>query len=145
LAADHRLLSGLSLLENVALAATVAGAERDVAEGRAHELLDLMELGEKWRSLPAHVPPAHRQLAALARAIANRPALLLADEPTARLDSAGRAAVVDVFLRLHGDGQSILLATHDEGVADAAPRVIAMRDGSVDERVPSRVLRGAAH
>src|SRR5579871_5879656 len=147
---DHRLLAGLSLLENVALAATVAGERRDTAEGRAHELLDAMDLGDAWRSLPAQVGPAQRQRAALARAVVNRPALLLADEPTSRLDSAGQRDLLDLLVRLHDAGQSILLATHDgevaasavtaSAVAASAARIIAMRDGFVDEPTAPHLL-----
>ena len=146
LSADHRLLWGLSLLDNVALAVTVAGAGRDAAEGRAHELLDLVGVGEGWRSLPAQVTPGERQRAALARALANRPSVLLADEPAGKLDSGGRRDLLDVLGRFHATGQSILLATHDDEVAAAASCVISMRDGCLDERdVPQLLTEPARH
>jgi putative ABC transport system ATP-binding protein len=140
LGTDARLLGGLSVLANVALAATVGGASPDVAEARGHELLDLVGLGDVWRSPPARLSPVQRQRAALARALANRPALLLADEPTGRLDSNGRRELLDLVRRLHAAGQSVLLGTHDDEVAAAADRIIAMRDGRLIEPAASRLL-----
>jgi putative ABC transport system ATP-binding protein len=74
-----------------------------------------------------------RQRLAIARALANQPTLLLADEPTGALDSAGGAEVMELFRRLHRDGQAILLVTHDNSVAAAADRVVKMRDGRIDD------------
>ena len=72
-----------------------------------------------------------RQRLAIARALANEPTLLLADEPTGALDSAGGLEVLELFRRLHASGQTILLVTHDEHVADAAERVVRMQDGRI--------------
>ena len=72
-----------------------------------------------------------RQRLAIARALANEPTLLLADEPTGALDSAGGLEVLELFRRLHARGQTILLVTHDERVADAAERVVRMQDGRI--------------
>jgi putative ABC transport system ATP-binding protein len=74
-----------------------------------------------------------RQRLAIARALANEPTLVLADEPTGALDSAGGEEVMELFRRLHRDGQSILLVTHDDGVAAAADRIVEMRDGKVHD------------
>ncbi len=99
------------------------------AEARARELLDLLGLADKAAELPGVLSGGQRQRLAIARALANEPTLLLADEPTGALDTAGGLEVLELFRRLHAAGQTILLVTHDEGVANAAERVLQMRDG----------------
>jgi putative ABC transport system ATP-binding protein len=74
-----------------------------------------------------------RQRLAIARALANEPTLLLADEPTGALDSAGGAEIIELLRRLHAGGQTIILVTHDQAVAEAAGRIVRMRDGRVAE------------
>lgn len=131
------LLEGMSVLENVAMPAMIAGAKRRVAETRARDLLDLLGLADKVRAAPGVLSGGQRQRLAIARALANQPTLLLADEPTGALDSDGGAEVMELLRRLHGDGQSILLVTHDHSVAAHADRVVQMRDGRMlaeDER-----------
>ncbi|MDQ3680953.1 MAG: ABC transporter ATP-binding protein [Actinomycetota bacterium] len=125
------LLEGMSVLENVALPAMIAGSKRKKAETRARDLLDLLGLAEKARSAPGVLSGGQRQRLAIARALANEPTLLMADEPTGALDSAGGAEVMELFRRLHAGGQSILLVTHDQPVADNADRIVQMRDGKV--------------
>jgi putative ABC transport system ATP-binding protein len=123
------LLEGMTVLENVALPAVAGGASRRRAETRALELLDLLGLPDKARGLPGLLSGGQRQRLAIARALANRPTLLLADEPTGALDSAGGEEVVELLHALNGGGQTILLVTHDERVAAPAQRRVAMRDG----------------
>jgi putative ABC transport system ATP-binding protein len=125
------LLEGMSVLENVALPAIVAGSPRKQAETRARDLLDLLGLSDKAGKAPGVLSGGQRQRLAIARALANQPTLLLADEPTGALDSAGGAEVMELFRRLHKDGQTILLVTHDDEVASAADRIVQMRDGRV--------------
>jgi putative ABC transport system ATP-binding protein len=126
------LLEGMSVLENVALAAVIAGVPRKRAEARARGLLDLLGLPDKARDTPGVLSGGQRQRLAIARALANEPTLLLADEPTGALDSEGGQEVLELFRRLHAGGQTILLVTHDEAVAAAADRVVRMRDGRVE-------------
>src|SRR5436190_7192790 len=125
------LLEGMSVLENVTLPAVVAGTGRKQAESRARDLLDLLGLGDKAEKAPGVLSGGQRQRLAIARALANEPTMVLADEPTGALDSAGGNEVMELFRRLHGDGQSILLVTHDDDVAGAADRIVQMRDGKV--------------
>ncbi|HJQ49400.1 MAG TPA: ABC transporter ATP-binding protein [Gaiellaceae bacterium] len=125
------LLEDTSALENVALAAVIAGMSRRRAEVRAYELLDLLGLPDKAGLLPDVLSGGQRQRLAIARALANKPTMLLADEPTGALDSAGGVEVLELFRRLHAGGQTILLVTHDTQVADAAERVVRMQDGRV--------------
>ena len=125
------LLEEATTLENVTLPAVVAGVSRRRAEGRGRDLLDLLGLGEKAAELPGVLSGGQRQRLAIARALANEPTLLLADEPTGALDTAGGLEVLDLFRRLHAGGQTILLVTHDGQVADAAERQVRMQDGRV--------------
>ncbi|HEU5216430.1 MAG TPA: ABC transporter ATP-binding protein [Gaiellaceae bacterium] len=128
------LLDDTSALDNVALAAVIAGSPRRRAERRARDLLDLLGLPDKANDLPGVLSGGQRQRLAIARALANEPTLLLADEPTGALDTAGGLEVLELFRRLHADGQTILLVTHDERVAEAASAVVRMEDGRL---VPS--------
>ena len=125
------LLEGMSVLENVALPAIVAGAKRKAAETRARDLLDLLGLSDKAKAAPGVLSGGQRQRLAIARALANEPTLVLADEPTGALDSEGGHEVMELFRRLHAGGQTILLVTHDDDVAAAAERIVRMHDGRV--------------
>ncbi len=127
------LLEGMSVLENVTLPAVIAGMARKQAEGRARDLLDLLGLAEKARSAPGVLSGGQRQRLAIARALANKPTLLLADEPTGALDSEGGFEVLELFRRLHAEGQAILLVTHSDEVAEPADRIVRMRDGRIEE------------
>jgi putative ABC transport system ATP-binding protein len=125
------LLEGMTALENVVMPAVIAGRKRRVAESRARDLLDLLGIGDKAKQAPGVLSGGQRQRLAIARALANEPTLLLADEPTGALDSEGGEEVLELFRRLHQGGQTILLVTHDQPVADAAQRIVRMRDGRV--------------
>jgi putative ABC transport system ATP-binding protein len=138
------LLEGMTVLENVVLPAMIAGTKRKAAETRARDLLDLLGLGDKAGEVPAVLSGGQRQRLAIARALANEPTLLLADEPTGALDSDGGREVLELFKRLHADGQTILLVTHNDEVAEAADRIVRMRDGRVeDEGLTEAVGAGA--
>jgi putative ABC transport system ATP-binding protein len=127
------LLEGMTVLENVTLPAIIAGSPRRKAESRARDLLDLLGLSDKARNAPGVLSGGQRQRLAIARALANEPTLLLADEPTGALDSEGGREVLELFRRLHSGGQAILLVTHDQTVADAAERIVLMRDGRIED------------
>jgi putative ABC transport system ATP-binding protein len=125
------LLEGMTVLENVALPAIIAGRNRKSAETRARDLLDLLGIGDKASVMPGVLSGGQRQRLAIARALANEPTLLLADEPTGALDSAGGQEVIELMSRLHAGGQTIILVTHDAHVATAADTVLSMRDGRI--------------
>jgi putative ABC transport system ATP-binding protein len=127
------LLEGMTVQENVALPAVIAGRKRRLAETRARDLLDLLGIGDKASTVPGMLSGGQRQRLAIARALANEPTLLLADEPTGALDSEGGQEVIELLSRLHGGGQTIVLVTHDAGVAAAAGRIVRMRDGRIVE------------
>ncbi len=133
------LLEGMTVLENVVLPSVIAGRRRRMAETRARDLLDLLGIGDKASSVPGVLSGGQRQRLAIARALANEPTLLLADEPTGALDSAGGAEIIELLRRLHAGGQTIILVTHDPAVAEAAGRVVRMRDGRiVESAVPAQ-------
>ncbi len=127
------LLEGMTVLENVALPAVIAGRRRKMAETRARDLLDLLGISDKASALPGVLSGGQRQRLAVARALANEPTLLLADEPTGALDSEGGEEIIELLRRLHAGGQTIVMVTHDASVAAAAGRVIRMRDGRIEE------------
>jgi putative ABC transport system ATP-binding protein len=127
----YNLLEGMSVLENVTLPAAIAGARRKAAETRARDLLDLLGLADKIADTPGVLSGGLRQRLAIARALANQPTILLADEPTGALDTSGGEEVLELFRRLHSGGQTIMLVTHDPAVSAAAERTIEMRDGRV--------------
>jgi putative ABC transport system ATP-binding protein len=133
----------MTSLENVVLPAMVAGVRRKAAESRARDLLDLLGVGDRADELPAVLSGGQRQRLAIARALANQPTLLLADEPTGALDSDGGREVLELFRRLHDDGQTILMVTHSDEVASGADRIVRMRDGRIDGSTTSH--EAAAH
>ena len=138
------LLEGMTVLENVALPAVIAGRRRKMAETRARDLLDLLGIGDKASAVPGVLSGGQRQRLAIARALANEPTLLLADEPTGALDSEGGDEVIELLRRLHDGGQTIVLVTHDSSVAAAAGRVVRMRDGRIEAPEPAPDGSGAA-
>jgi putative ABC transport system ATP-binding protein len=140
----YNLLEGMSVLENVTLPAVIAGAPRKQAETRARDLLDLLGVADKASDVPGVLSGGLRQRLAIARALANEPTILLADEPTGALDSVGGEEVLELFRRLHSGGQSIMLVTHDQAVASAADRIVEMRDGRIVDGLPENRHEPAA-
>ena len=138
------LLEGMTVLENVIMPALIVGMKRRAAEARARDLLDLLGIGDKAKQAPGALSGGQRQRLAIARAIANEPTLILADEPTGALDSEGGDEILELFERLHAQGQTILLVTHDQPVADAAARIVRMKDGRVVDDGLDSMSAGAA-
>jgi putative ABC transport system ATP-binding protein len=126
------LLDGVSALDNLIMPGVLAGMKRRAAESRARDLLDLLGLGDRTHQVPAVLSGGQRQRLAIARALVNEPTLLLADEPTGALDSEGGMEVLELFRRLHDDGQTIIMVTHSPDVAAGAGRAVLMRDGRVE-------------
>ncbi|MDQ3610154.1 MAG: ABC transporter ATP-binding protein [Actinomycetota bacterium] len=133
------LIEGTTALDNIVLPAVIAGMRRRAAETRGRDLLDLLGLSDKAAAVPAVLSGGQRQRLAIARALVNEPSLLLADEPTGALDSEGGQEVLELFRRLHTDGQTILMVTHSADVAAGASRVVRLRDGRLasDTAVPT--------
>jgi putative ABC transport system ATP-binding protein len=126
-----RLLEQMTALQNVAFAAQIAGIKARAAHERAGDLLDQLGLLNRAADYPVTMSGGERQRLAIARALAGRPSLLLADEPTGSLDSSGAAEIIDLLGQLHAEGQTILLVTHDDTVAAAADRTVHLRDGQI--------------
>ena len=127
------LLPMLTAFENVELPQAEAGVARTERRARARELLDFVGLGRRSDHRPSELSGGEMQRVAIARALANRPRLLLADEPTGELDQATGDQVISLLDRLHADGTSVVVVTHDPAVASRAHRLITMRDGRIVE------------
>jgi putative ABC transport system ATP-binding protein len=126
------LLDDLTVFDNVVLPAQLAGAGRGETNRRATELLAGLGIDQHARAYPGRLSGGERQRVAVARALMNRPALLLADEPTGALDSASGAEVRRLLTELHADGQTIVLVTHDRTLAaECATRTIEVVDGHI--------------
>ncbi|KZE17271.1 MULTISPECIES: ABC transporter ATP-binding protein [Sphingomonas] len=126
----HHLLPDFNALENVVLPQLVRGAERGEADARATELLTALGLSKRLHHRPSQLSGGEQQRVAVARALSNRPALVLADEPTGNLDEATADVVFAEFLRLvRGQGSAALVATHNERLAARMDRVVRLHDG----------------
>ncbi len=125
------LISNMTVADNVELPALLGGATSRQARARREELLADLGLASKAGTVPSRLSGGEQQRVALARALANRPSVLLADEPTGNLDSSNTRDVLRLLTRVHGEGQTIILVTHDARVASAADRVIALFDGMI--------------
>lgn len=123
------LLPVLTAAENVELPMAEAGMARAERRQRSRELLAYVGLGERADHRATQLSGGEMQRVAIARALANRPALLLADEPTGELDAATGGEVLQLFRRLHADGTTLVVVTHDELLAREAQRIIRLRDG----------------
>jgi putative ABC transport system ATP-binding protein len=125
------LVPVLTALENVELPMAEAGVRVRERRQRARELLAYVGVAERERHRPSQLSGGEQQRVAIARALANRPSLLLADEPTGELDAATGRSIIDLFGRLHADGTTLVVVTHDEALAHAARRVLHMLDGRI--------------
>jgi len=132
------LLDDLTARDNVLLPAQLAGTSRRAALARAGELLDALGLTARMNAYPARLSGGERQRVAVARALVNRPELLLADEPTGAVDATTGDAVMGLLRELNRDGQAMLLVTHDPALARrCATRIVEVRDGRLTEAVPA--------
>ncbi|HVX22187.1 MAG TPA: ABC transporter ATP-binding protein [Acidimicrobiales bacterium] len=129
----HNLLPHLDAQRNVEVAMFGTHRHRGARRREAAELLAQVQLQEQAGRFPPELSGGERQRVAIARALANRPSVLLADEPTGNLDPDSVANVVDVFRRLHREGLTIVMVTHDRQVAEAADRVVTLERGRILE------------
>ncbi|HTQ55621.1 MAG TPA: ABC transporter ATP-binding protein [Bryobacteraceae bacterium] len=126
------LLPSLSCVENVALPLHLKGLARQDTRKRAHDLLELVQLGHRLDHLPDELSGGERQRVAIARALAFYPPILLADEPTGNLDSHTGAEILRLIRDLHERlGATVLIVTHDGGVAESCPRMVTLHDGRI--------------
>ena len=130
----HNLLPFLNSLENVAVVLDLARRSRKEANERAMELLDYLEVGNRAYAEVSHLSGGEAQRVAIARALANHPRIILADEPTAALDSQRAGIVMDLLRKVASEQQAAILAvTHDEKVFDRFDQIFHLRDGRLDE------------
>ncbi len=130
----HHLLPEFSALENVVLPQMIAGVERKRAESRAHALLEMLGIGPRAEHRPAELSGGEQQRVAIARAAANRPRVVLADEPTGNLDPATSDIVFEALTGLLKDeGAAALIATHNFELARRAHRIVTLRDGRIEQ------------
>ena len=128
----HQLLPEFTMLENVAMPALIAGKSRVEAFARAKELIDYLGLSGRTGHKPAELSGGERQRAAVARALMNRPGVVLADEPSGSLDSVNRRELHRLFFDLRRDmGQTFVIVTHDESLAADSDRIVHMADGAI--------------
>lgn len=128
----HQLLPEFTLLENVAMPALIGGVKRSNAYKRAKELIAYLGLKDRENHRPAELSGGERQRAAVARALINKPKVVLADEPSGSLDSKNRQELHKLFFDLRRDmNQTFVIVTHDESLAADCDRIIKMRDGQI--------------
>jgi lipoprotein-releasing system ATP-binding protein len=129
----HHLLPDFTAAENVVIPQLIAGAETGAARARAESLLTSLGLGQRLTHRPSQLSGGEQQRVAVARALANRPALVLADEPTGNLDEATADVVLSEFLRLvREEGSAALVATHNERLAKKMDRLLRLHEGVLE-------------
>jgi putative ABC transport system ATP-binding protein len=138
---SFNLLPRDTALENVELPMVYAGESASVRRRRALRALERVGLGDRVEHLPNQLSGGQQQRVSIARAIVNEPLMLLADEPTGALDSATTKQVMELFVELHKKGLTVIVVTHDPGIAEYAERVVRFQDG----RILSDERRGASH
>jgi putative ABC transport system ATP-binding protein len=126
------LLDKMSLMDNVLTASALSGVSKKDAVKYAKELFSLVNISELTRKkFPSQVSGGEAQRAGIVRAVINKPKVLFADEPTGALNSNNSTAVLDVFTKIHKDGQSIIMVTHDKKTALRGNRVVYIKDGKI--------------
>lgn len=133
---DFNLLTALPVIENVALVAEVAGVKRSVARKKAERLLTELGLGDRLNFLPEKLSGGEKQRVSIARALVNDPPIILADEPTANLDSSHGHEIMRLLRSVAKDqGRSVVIVSHDQRIKDVADRVLWLEDGQFRDMV----------
>ena len=127
------LLNRMNAIDNVALPLVYSGVQKKLREERAKEVLIKVGFGDRMNHKPNELSGGQRQRVAVARALVNNPSILLADEPTGNLDSKTSHEIMALFYEIHNGGNTIVLVTHEEDIAQHAKRIIRLRDGIVEK------------
>lgn len=128
---QYNLLTKQNILENVELPLLYAGIAKKERRQLAMEALERVGLGDKWRNYPNQLSGGQQQRSAVARALAGNPSLILADEPTGALDSRTSRELLDFLKKLNEEGNTIVLITHDNSIAQEANRIVILKDGKI--------------
>ncbi|MDR0196519.1 MAG: ABC transporter ATP-binding protein [Myroides sp.] len=129
------LLPRTTALDNVALPMVYAGNSKSERDERAKEVLDQVGLSDRMDHHPNQLSGGQRQRVAVARALVNRPAIILADEPTGNLDTKTSIEIMHLFDEIHASGNTVILVTHEEDIAEHAHRIIRLRDGVIESDI----------
>lgn len=129
---QFNLLPRLTAWENVALPLIYAGVGKKEREERARTMLDKVGLGERAHHKPNELSGGQSQRVAIARALINNPSLILADEPTGNLDTRTSVEIMELFSQIHATGNTVVLVTHEEDIANYTHRIVRIRDGVVE-------------
>lgn len=135
---DYALLPELTALENVALPLLMQGLSKQYAYKEAAEALGRVNLHKRLGNLPSQLSGGEQQRVSIARAVAHKPKILFADEPTANLDRESSGPVMEIFKELHAKGQTIIMVTHEEEYAKAADRIVQLDDGKIVDDTKKR-------
>ncbi len=127
------LISRLTALKNVELPMVYQDIPRGARLKRAARLLEMLGLTDRADHKPSELSGGQRQRVAIARALANEPDILLADEPTGNLDSKTGEEIMQIFKELHSEGRTIIMVTHDQGLAENCDRIIRLKDGGIED------------
>lgn len=132
------LMPRTTALDNVALPMVYAGKSKDERNERATEVLAQVGLNDRMDHKPNQLSGGQRQRVAVARALVNKPAMILADEPTGNLDSKTSIEIMNLFDEIHANGNTVILVTHEEDIAAHAHRIIRLRDGMIETDVKNK-------
>jgi len=141
---QFNLMPRLTALENVAVPLIYAGISKKDREEKALEVLKKVGLGERYKHKPNELSGGQCQRVAIARALVNNPSMILADEPTGNLDTKTSVEIMEIFGAIHAAGNTVVLVTHEEDIADHALRIVRLRDGLIEtDRLNERHLKAA--
>jgi len=142
---QFNLLPRLTALENVALPLVYAGISKKQRNEKALHVLDMVNLSDRSHHRPNELSGGQSQRVAIARALVNDPAIILADEPTGNLDTKTSYEIMEIFNTIHSGGNTIVLVTHEEDIANHAHRIIRLRDGVIENDNKNEKVGAYAH
>jgi putative ABC transport system ATP-binding protein len=137
---QFNLLPRLTALENVALPLVYAGMSKRLRNEKAKHVLDMVTLTDRMHHKPNELSGGQSQRVAIARALVNDPSIILADEPTGNLDSKTSHEIMDIFGKIQSEGNTVVLVTHEEDIANHAYRVVRLRDGMIESDAPKKLV-----